>query len=71
MQSRILKNFVKTVDKGLEFCSSNKLVTFGVIPTSPETGYGYIKAKKPSTEISGGLELKVYRKTLVLKKQKN
>ena len=25
----------------------NKLVTFGVVPTSPETGYGYIKAKRP------------------------
>jgi mannose-1-phosphate guanylyltransferase/mannose-6-phosphate isomerase len=27
---------------------SGKLVTFGVCPTGPETGYGYIKASSPS-----------------------
>ena len=31
----------------LKFTNKNKIVTFGVIPTSPETGYGYIKSKKP------------------------
>ena len=28
---------------------AGKLVTFGVVPTRPETGYGYIKAELPST----------------------
>ena len=48
-------NFVKTVERGIDFALEDKLVTFGVIPTAPETGYGYIKAKKPfnSSEING------------------
>ena len=39
--------FLETINKGLEYASSGKLVTFGVIPTKPETGYGYIKADSP------------------------
>lgn len=26
-----------------EFAEEGKLVTFGIVPTKPETGYGYIK----------------------------
>ena len=29
------------------YSEKDKLVTFGVIPRSPETGYGYIKSEKP------------------------
>nr|BCN19442.1 mannose-1-phosphate guanylyltransferase [Vibrio metoecus] len=36
--------FVKSVEAALPFASSNKLVTFGIVPNKPETGYGYIKA---------------------------
>ena len=39
--------FLDVVDLGLKFAQNNKLVTFGVVPTSPEVGYGYIKAAKP------------------------
>ncbi len=39
--------FLATVEIGLEFAEKNKLVTFGVVPKSPEIGYGYIKALKP------------------------
>ena len=28
----------------------NKIVTFGVVPTYPETGYGYIKSSLPLDE---------------------
>ena len=38
--------FIEVINKGLEFAKNNKLVTFGVVPHSPETGYGYIKAEK-------------------------
>ena len=34
-----------------------KLVTFGVVPRSPETGYGYIKAKKPFEDKIEGFEI--------------
>tara|TARA_Y100001978_G_C23700791_1_gene440754 strand:- start:2 stop:1435 length:1434 start_codon:yes stop_codon:yes gene_type:complete len=39
--------FLEVIKKGLEYANSRKLVTFGVIPNKPETGYGYIKADSP------------------------
>ncbi|CAK3685399.1 mannose-1-phosphate guanylyltransferase [Vibrio crassostreae] len=38
------KTFTNAVEKAMPFAESGKLVTFGVVPTSPETGYGYIKS---------------------------
>jgi mannose-1-phosphate guanylyltransferase/mannose-6-phosphate isomerase len=35
--------FVKAVLEALPLAQSGKLVTFGIVPTSPETGYGYIR----------------------------
>jgi mannose-1-phosphate guanylyltransferase/mannose-6-phosphate isomerase len=35
--------FVAAVDKALPLAMRGQLMTFGVVPTSPETGYGYIK----------------------------
>ncbi|MDA0110524.1 mannose-1-phosphate guanylyltransferase/mannose-6-phosphate isomerase [Vibrio sp. La 4.2.2] len=37
------KSFNDSVFKAVPFAESGKLVTFGVKPQSPETGYGYIK----------------------------
>lgn len=39
--------FIAAVSRGLPFAELGKLVTFGIIPTKPETGYGYIKGGKP------------------------
>jgi len=36
--------FQSSVEKALPFAQEGKLVTFGIVPTSPETGYGYINA---------------------------
>ncbi|OMO27957.1 mannose-1-phosphate guanylyltransferase/mannose-6-phosphate isomerase [Vibrio splendidus] len=36
--------FTKAVEKALPFAQSGQLVTFGIVPTKPETGYGYIKS---------------------------
>jgi mannose-1-phosphate guanylyltransferase/mannose-6-phosphate isomerase len=33
-----------TISSGIPFAEDGKLITFGVVPTGPETGYGYIKA---------------------------
>ena len=41
------KRFIEVIEAGLDFSSKNRLVTFGVVPSKPETGYGYIKAVKP------------------------
>jgi mannose-1-phosphate guanylyltransferase/mannose-6-phosphate isomerase len=36
--------FQSAVAKALPFAQNSQLVTFGIVPTAPETGYGYIKA---------------------------
>ena len=41
--------FIEVIEAGLDFASKNKLVTFGVIPSKPEIGYGYIKAEEAFT----------------------
>ncbi len=41
------KKFIEVVEKGIDYAKEKNLVTFGVIPSSPETGYGYIKAQNP------------------------
>ncbi|MBD2804165.1 mannose-1-phosphate guanylyltransferase/mannose-6-phosphate isomerase [Xenorhabdus sp. ZM] len=35
--------FEKSVNEAIKHAKNGKLVTFGIIPSSPETGYGYIK----------------------------
>ena len=51
--------FASAVDAAAQLAAAGKLVTFGIEPTSPETGYGYIEAdgnavlrfvEKPSPE---------------------
>ncbi|HFI8184866.1 TPA: mannose-1-phosphate guanylyltransferase/mannose-6-phosphate isomerase [Escherichia coli] len=37
-------NFIAAVLAAKNFAEQGKLVTFGIVPTSPETGYGYIKS---------------------------
>ncbi len=36
--------FQAAVQRGVEAAANGKLVTFGIVPKTPETGYGYIKA---------------------------
>jgi mannose-1-phosphate guanylyltransferase len=39
--------FRRTVEAGLGAAMAGRLVTFGIVPTAPETGYGYIEAAAP------------------------
>ena len=42
----VIKNevgFVEAVEKAIPIAESGKLVTFGIVPHKPHTGYGYIK----------------------------
>ena len=41
-----IDDFNKTVEKGLELAKLGYIVTFGIKPSYPETGYGYIKTEK-------------------------
>lgn len=43
-------NFVKAIQSALALSERSALVTFGIVPTSPETGYGYIQASEPVLE---------------------
>jgi len=51
-----LATFRRSVMAGVKYAAAGSLVTFGIVPDGPETGYGYIKAKKSlspdSTEAS-------------------
>jgi mannose-1-phosphate guanylyltransferase/mannose-6-phosphate isomerase len=40
------EQFHRTIKTGAEQAENGNLVTFGVTPTRPETGYGYIRRKK-------------------------
>lgn len=40
---RNVNAFVAAVDRALPLAREGRLMTFGVVPTAPETGYGYIK----------------------------
>jgi len=39
--------FIQSVQKAIDPAQKGMLVTFGIVPTKPETGYGYIKRGKP------------------------
>ena len=54
------EKFLNVINLGLKFTEINKLVTFGIIPTSPEIGYGYIKAKKPFGEKTDGFDIESF-----------
>jgi mannose-1-phosphate guanylyltransferase/mannose-6-phosphate isomerase len=57
---RDVKAFHKAVNEALPAARDGRLVTFGVVPTGPETGYGYIRR--------GAAEGGVYRITQFVEK---
>jgi mannose-1-phosphate guanylyltransferase/mannose-6-phosphate isomerase len=44
--------FWETVEQGISAASQGRLVVFGITPTSPETGYGYIEVAKGRTGVA-------------------
>lgn len=42
--------FVASIESGREAATQGKLVTFGIVPTEPHTGYGYIQAGEAINE---------------------
>jgi mannose-1-phosphate guanylyltransferase len=52
--------FIETVKKAFEFVSTNpSLLTLGIEPSRPDTGYGYIQINKEEKEIVGSTIKKV------------
>ncbi|MCY6379633.1 mannose-1-phosphate guanylyltransferase/mannose-6-phosphate isomerase [Hoeflea prorocentri] len=39
--------FAEAVDAGVRAAENGEIVTFGITPSSPETGYGYLELSKP------------------------
>jgi mannose-1-phosphate guanylyltransferase len=46
--------FRTTVEAGMAAAEAGQLVTFGIVPTAPETGYGYIEAAQPLSSSDSG-----------------
>ncbi len=42
-----IDQFLSVINKARKYCDEGKIITFGVVPTSPEIGYGYINASVP------------------------
>jgi mannose-1-phosphate guanylyltransferase/mannose-6-phosphate isomerase len=50
-----IQSFIATAKQGINFARQDKLVTFGILPETPETGYGYIcKGSTIMKEGAGG-----------------
>ena len=65
------KKFRDLIEIGKKYSEKDKLVTFGVIPKSPETGYGYIKSDKPfDLENLAGINIAEFIEKPNLKKAK-
>ncbi len=61
-------DFLASLDKGEKAADKNNLVTFGIKPKYPATGYGYIEAEN---EIEGGMfNVKQFKEKPHLKKAK-
>jgi len=45
--------FQSAVAEGVHYAMKGKLITFGIVPNSPETGYGYIKKGKEIKSVQG------------------
>ena len=41
------QQFIKSITAAMDFAENGNLVTFGIVPTSPEVGYGYIESVEP------------------------
>lgn len=48
-----LKAFELAVQQGLTLAAAGSIVTFGIVPDRPETGYGYIRTGEPESSGAG------------------
>ena len=55
-----VKDFHRAIKVGLSKVQSGKIVTFGIKPTHPEIGYGYLELSPDIPDISGTSNLKSF-----------
>ncbi|KGD74979.1 mannose-1-phosphate guanyltransferase [Tatumella morbirosei] len=53
-----IDEFHSVVEKSISLAEAGKMVTFGIVPSSPETGYGYIKRGEEITD--GGYQVSCF-----------
>ena len=53
-------DFHAAIKKGLSQIQNQKMVTFGIKPTNPETGYGYLELSKDPIDQNGTFDLKKF-----------
>ena len=53
-----VEEFEKTIQTGEKVAAKGKIVTFGIVPSKPEIGYGYIH--KSSEKIEGGFAVEAF-----------
>jgi mannose-1-phosphate guanylyltransferase / mannose-6-phosphate isomerase len=53
-------DFHAAIKKGLSQIQNRKMVTFGIKPTHPETGYGYLELSKDPIDQNGNFDLKKF-----------
>lgn len=68
---RDVEEFRRVVKVAAEAASENHLVTFGVHPTHPETGYGYIKTSKSSGDSEKAFKVEQFVEKPNLEKAQN
>lgn len=54
-------SFKKDVANGAKLAAEGYIATFGIVPTSPETGYGYIKAGNSIQDIDSASEIEEFK----------
>ena len=52
-----LHGFHKAIEEGVHHAKNQKIVTFGIEPTHPETGYGYMEVQSTTTRKNSALEV--------------
>ena len=63
------ERFCQLVQQASQFAEADKLVTFGIVPSKPETGYGYIQSDKIFADIAYTVKQFVEKPDLVTAKQ--
>ena len=54
-----IDEFISIIEKGIKYAEEGKIVTYGISPKSPETGFGYIEAELNfDYENSQGMKIK-------------
>ena len=54
------KNFKAVIEEGLIHANNGKLVTFGIVPDSPQTGFGYIESEEEISENNPSSKIKKF-----------